>query len=164
MISVTLPLPVETCSVLAASVACSGVCICVACLLAFVGSRPGNMNYCSCSKSIKYQKSMQVCQPEMTKRRRFSLLHGTKELILIRDDSPTSSCSVITTTTSASSGELYSYMPAHSVTHRNSDATEGRGRNACQYGMSHHATTAMCQCSASPRMSRGMSLLVLDNK
>ena len=70
---------------------------------------------------------------------------------------------VISTTTSASSGELYSHLPAHSVTHRNSDATEGRWIHLCQYGMTHHVTTATCQC-ASPIMSRGVSLLVLDNK
>ena len=49
---------------------------------------------------------------------------------------------VMTTTTSASSGELYSHMPAHSVTHRNSDATEGRWRDLSQYGMTHHATNS----------------------
>ena len=71
---------------------------------------------------------------------------------------------VMTTTTSASSGELYSHVPAAAATHSNSDATEGRGRSACQYGMSNHATTSTCQWSASPRMSTGMSLLVLVNK
>ena len=47
---------------------------------------------------------------------------------------------VITATTSASSDELYSHLPAHSVTHSNSDATEGKWRDLSQYGMTHHAT------------------------
>ena len=53
---------------------------------------------------------------------------------------------VITTTTSASSGELYSHLPAHSATHSNNDAIDGRWEDLCQYGVSHHATTPMSQC------------------
>ncbi len=49
---------------------------------------------------------------------------------------------VMITTTSASSGELYSHLPAHSVTHSNSDATEGGWRDLSQYGMTHHATNS----------------------
>ena len=52
---------------------------------------------------------------------------------------------VMTTTTSASSGELYSHLPAHSVTHSNSDATEGRWRDLSQYGMTRHATIQLPQ-------------------
>ena len=44
--------------------------------------------------------------------------------------------------TTTSSGELYSHMPAHSVTHSKSDATEGRWRDLSQYGMTHHATNS----------------------
>ena len=41
---------------------------------------------------------------------------------------------VMTTITSASSGELYSHLPAHSVTHSNSDAIEGRGEMHASMG------------------------------
>ena len=45
---------------------------------------------------------------------------------------------VMTTTTSASSGELYSHLPANSVTHSNSDATERRWRYLSQYEMTQY--------------------------
>ena len=58
---------------------------------------------------------------------------------------------VMTTTTSASSGELYSHLLAHPVTHSNSDATEGRWRDLSQYGMTHHATNSHVSMFSFPK-------------
>ena len=68
---------------------------------------------------------------------------------------------VITITTSASSVELYSHLPAHSVTHRNSDSTEGRAKcvPVCDDTPCYNTHVSMFSF---PNHVGGLSLLVLD--